>query len=82
MRVALPLRAAGKNGPKDERFGDRIAGKDIKSPADFQTLGGAATEVVALHNLRARHVARRYRLTPAVAAIVADLAFTTREAAR
>ncbi len=74
------MRATGKNGPKDERIDERLAGKDTKSLADFQSLG--AIEVVALHDLRARHIARRYHLPPAVAAVIADLAFTTREAAR
>ncbi len=80
MRAVPPLRPAGKNGPKDERIGERLAGKDIKSPADFQSLG--AIEFVALRDLRARHIAQRYHLPPGVAAVIADLAFATREAMR
>jgi hypothetical protein len=62
MRAVTPLRGAGGNGPKNEHSGDRL---------DFQDKFSASN----LQALRAAHLARRFRLTPALAAAVATLAY-------
>jgi hypothetical protein len=78
MRAAPPLRAAGKNGPKNERIGWRLDQENNKNTGDWQTLGDAAASVVAdLAIRRAAWLTRHYRVPPSVATALADLAFTT-----
>ncbi|CAJ0872955.1 hypothetical protein AMST5_02465 [freshwater sediment metagenome] len=74
MRAAPPLRAAGKNGPNNERIGERLDQDNNKSRQEFQMQGDLA------ERLRIARLRRQFGFDDALAALVATLAFATTEA--
>ncbi len=74
MRAAPPLRAAGKNGPKNER-GERLDTKSTRAASDFQMIAHVAADVV--EQLRVARLRRQFGLDIGMAAVIADLAFST-----
>lgn len=76
MKGAAAQRYAGGD-PKFERLGGVLNRDDTKTPADFQTLGDLATDVV--ERLRIARLRRQFGLDTGMATLLARVAFETTE---
>lgn len=77
-RAVPSLRAARRNGPKNERIGERLDRESTRPASDFQMIADVAADVV--ERLRVARLRRKFGLDADMATLLARIAFETTEA--